>query len=129
MPLATCMAAVGRRGRQPSPGSSRFTKVFAIIFYNFLYEHTAWKKDEIKKSKNESPIRYTWSTRKEAKKLTLLHTYILLWILQIFFFEICTIFLLYKSKKFAKGTCHRKPQKIVKKTDSLSSQQGWRYFV
>ena len=45
--------------------------------------------------------------KEPKKKLTLLHKY-LLWIGQNLFFEICTIFLLYESKKFAEGTCHRK---------------------
>ena len=44
---------------------------------------------------------------KEPKNLTLLNKY-LLWIWQNLFSEICTIFFLYESKKFAEGTCHRK---------------------
>ena len=98
-----------RQGLRASP---RFSQSFFTIF---LYEHTAWKKDEIKKSKNESPIRYTWSTRKEPKKLTFLHTY-LLWIWQKFFFRNLHNILLYKSEKFAEGTCHRKAWKHCKES-------------
>ena len=112
-----------RNGNTSQGGKAAFARVIAPhqgfrnhFFTIFLYEHIAWKKDEIKKSKNESPIRYTWSTRKEPKKLTFLHTY-LLWIWQKFFFEICTIqILLYKSEKFAEGTCHRKAWKHCKES-------------
>ena len=40
---------------------------FRIHGLQFFYEHLAWKEDEIKKNKNESPIPYTWSTWKSKK--------------------------------------------------------------
>ena len=104
-----------RQGHRASP---RFSQSFFTIF---LYEHIAWKKDEIKKSKNESPIRYTWSTRKEPKKLTFLHTY-LLWIWQKFFFEICTIFFLTKVKSSPRVLVIEKHENIVKKAEIRAFQ-------
>ena len=98
-----------------SPGSFAPRQGFRTHFLQFsVWAYSEKKNGEIKKSKNESTIRCIWTTWKSQKNLNLLHKY-LLWIWQNLFFEICTIFLLYESKKFAKGTCHRKTWKHGKK--------------